>query len=563
MVTQQQVSVDEAMTALFSDRRRAMSTLLQIEDKNRQLVPFKLNPIQEDVIMNSSWRDIYVKPGQVGFTSVIVGDYFLDNITINGTVSVIISYDEFSAQRQVLKAKRYHQSLERVIPTIPKLDHKSSTELSWQNRDTNFYSTMYIFSARSYVVGRGEAIHNLLLDEYAFWPIGTHEQIFASAVQRVPLKPGMKIRVGSTANGEDNPFHEMYMAAKEGTTVGRSVYRPHFYSWIIHPEYVMYADDPFCMPGDDVEPLKKLTSDEVRLISVMKTAYRLDEYTAMAKIRWRRYKKAESASLHRSGETVLIFEQEYPEDDESCFVTAGDQAYNPDILTDKLRQCIPAQKIENIVDVRTGLSASLEIWHDKQEGLGYVVGIDPGKGKQSESVAAVWTFIEGFRDKEGKEHSPVFQHCATLVGFYDEAEMGEYCKLVGHYYNDGVLAPEDNLDLVSHIKDYPDLYWREDVRTGKLIRAIGWQTNVSTKPYMITEVSRNLDYIDCQDSRFWSQCRNIRRNSSLKSGIIVVGADDHHDASAIAIVCRSAMPIHRGYAGSSGDAGGWNENWGK
>ena len=137
--------------------------------------------------------------------------------------------------------------------------------------------------------------------------------------------------------------------------------------------------------------------------------------------------------------------------------------------------------------------------------------------------------------------------------------MGDYCKLLGHYYNGAVLAPEDNLDLVSHVRDYPDLYWREDVRTGKVSRSIGWQTNVSTKPYMITEVNRLLEYLDCQDSRFWSQCKNIRRNASVKSGIIVVGADDHHDAGAIAVVCRDAQPVQRGLVGVAG----WSDSWGR
>ena len=556
---------DEALKTLFSDRRLTLSTLVDIDDKNRQRVPLMPNPIQEDIIVSSSLRDIYVKPAQVGFTSIIVADFFLDNITIDGTVSVIISYDEFSAQRQILKAKRYHQSLQRKIPTIPKLDHKSATELSWEDKATNFYSTMYIFSSRSYTIGRGEVIHNLLLDEYAFWMIGTHEAIMASALQRVPLSSQTKVRIGSTANGEDNPFCEMYRAAKEGTAIGGSVYKHHFYPWFLHPEYVMYPEDIFCLPGDNADPLPNIQSDETVLLRLLIETYNFEEFVAMAKLRWRRYKMAEMASLRRSGETQFIFSQEFPEDDETCFMVAGDQAYNTDIITDKIHNCIPAPIEKSIVAVdkitKATLSATLDIWHDVEEGKGYVISIDPGKGKISESVGQVWNFVEGYRDKEGNEIPPVMQHCATLAGFYDEWEMAELMKEVAHYYNDGVICPEDNLDIVSHLRDYPDLYWRVDVRTGKSVRAIGWQTNLVTKPYMITEVSRHLDDIDCQDMRFWSQCKNIRRNAMVKSGILVVGADDHHDAGAIAIVCRDAMPIARGYVGNTTE-GGWDDKWG-
>ena len=556
---------EEAMRTLFSDRVLALSSLVEIDNKARQRVPLVPNPIQEDIIRKSSLRDVFVKPAQVGFTSIIVADFFLDNITIDGTVSVIISYDEFSAQRQILKAKRFHQSLQRKIPTIPKLDHKSATELSWEDKATNFYSTMYIFSSRSYTIGRGEVIHNLLLDEYAFWQIGTHEAIMASALQRVPLSPQTKIRIGSTANGEDNPFCEMYKTAKEGKAIGGSVYRHHFYPWFLHPEYVMYPDSMFCLPGDDQEILPNMSSEENVLIGKLINSYNFDERVAIAQIRWRRYKMAEMASMRRSGETQFIFSQEFPEDDETCFMVAGDQAYNADIITSKIHNCIPAPEHKDITAVdpitKGTVTATLDIWHNVEESKGYVISIDPGKGKISESVGHVWNFIDSYRDKDGNEIPPVMQHCATLAGFYDEWEMAILMMEVAHYYNDGVICPEDNLDIVSHLRGYPDLYYREDVRTGKLIRAIGWQTNLSTKPYMITEVSRHLDDIDCQDIRFWSQCKNIRRNAMVKSGILVVGADDHHDAGAIAIVCRSAMPVARGFVGDT-TKGGWDDSWG-
>jgi len=499
----------------------------------------------------------------VGATSYHLADFYLDNISINGTVSVIISYDETSAKRLIIKAKRFHQYLQRKIPSVPKLDHKSAEELTWEDRDTNFYSIMYIFSSRSYTLGRGEAIHNLLLDEFGFWLLGTQEQVFSSAVQRVPLKLGTKVRVQSTANGEDNPHCDMYRAAKEGTSVAQSVYKHHFYPWFIHPDYVMYSDDPFCLAGDDKDPLPNLQSDEMILMDKFINHYGFSEHDALAKLRWRRYKRAEMASLRRSGDTVLLFEQEFPEDDETCFLVAGDQAYSSDIIVDKVRQCIPPRRQIPITatDSRTKgmVSATLDVWHDVEGGLNYIVPIDPGKGKTSESVGHVWHFEDGYTDKDGKEIPPVMMHCATLAGFYDEWEMALLMKEVAHMFNQAVIAPEDNLDIVSHLRDYSDLYYREDVRTGKLIRAIGWQTNLSTKPYMITEVSRHLEHIDCQDIRFWSQCKNIRRNSMVKSGVVVVGADDHHDAGAIAIVCRDAQAIERGYVGSSG----WDENWGR
>jgi hypothetical protein len=234
----------------------------------------------------------------------------------------------------------------------------------------------------------------------------------------------------------------------------------------------------------------------------------------------------EMASMRRSGETIFIFSQEYPEDDESCFLSAGDMAYDSEVISQKIRECYPAPAAlhKTMTNTKTGTAAGVDVWYDREEGLGYVMSIDPGKGT-SESVAHIWTFKDEYEDTEKRIVPAEFRHCATLAGFYDEWEMAEYCKELGRYYFEAVACPEDNLDIVSHLRDYPCLYWREDPRDGKLIRAIGWQTNVSTKPYMITELNRHMTEITCHDQRFWAQCRNIRRDANSRSGVSVMGAD--------------------------------------
>jgi hypothetical protein len=555
------MSQRDALAYIFADRKRRLETLLEVEDKSRKLVPFKLNHIQDNMLTRSTGRDVYVKPAQIGATTLWAGDFLLDNITINGTTSVIVSYDEFSAGRLLLKAKKFYGSLQRRIPTIPKLDHKSVTELSFEDKKTNFYSSFYVFSAKSYVVGRGEPIHNLLLDEFAFYPEDTPELIFASAVKRVPLVKGTKIVIQSTANGEDNPFHELYVSAKERAAVQKVIFTPHFYEWYLHDEYEMKEDDDFVLPGDDCFPLKNISSEEAILLKRFELLG-ISDHKAHSKIRWRRYSIEEMKSLSRKGENIKSFQQECPEDDISCFISTGTSAYDTNIIQEKIRNCYPAIEHKNLVNSK-GVSASVDIWHPPEQGTGYVIGCDPGKAKTSESVAHVWTFRDGYQDKEGKTVDPVFLHCATLVGWYDEAEFGEYCKLLGYFYNEAVLAPEDNLDLVSHVRDYPQLYYRDDLRNGSATRSIGWQTNVSTKPYMISEVNRNLEYLDCRDQRFFEQMKNVHRDAGVKSGISVVGAEDHHMAGGISIVCRSAMPVQRGYVGNSGDAGGWDDSWGR
>lgn len=527
------MNTQEAMNLLLSDRRLFIESLMEIENKSRKLVPFQLNPIQADMYETSTGRDIYVKAAQIGASSYFINDFLCDCVSIPGTTAAIISYDEFITGRLLRKAHTAYKILNARIPSVPKLDHRSTSEMTFPEVNSSFY----IGSARQYAFGRGETIHDLLLDEYGFWQPGDAERVFGSALQRVPLEPRTKVRIVSTPNGQDNDFYDAYMAAKEGKEIGKSVFKAHFYPWYIHPEYTMLWDSPFCLPGDN-RPLLDLTPDELLLTKRLELLS-IDEEGIYNKIRWRRYKIAEMESLRRSGETRLLFSQEYPEDDVSCFQAAGDMVYDTELINAMAKNCYTAPIRHLFTD----------IWYPPEPGVKYLVAIDPGQGKTSESVATVWTFSE-----------EEFKHHATLSGLYPQDEMAEKSKELAYYYNGAVIANEDSLDMTFHLKDYPNLYYRSDPVTGRVSMNIGWATTPKTKPYMITEVNRHLVKVLTHDIRIVSQLRNIRWLQGRRGEIAApVGADDYHDSMAIGIVCRETLPIERGLVGVSG----WSDTWGR
>ena len=531
---------EEALQLLLSDRVLFLQTLMRIEDKNRNLVPFRLNPIQRNMLETATGRDVYVKPSQVGASSIFIADFLIDCLTIEGTVAIIISYDEFITGRLLRKAQHFYNFLHELIPTIDKMEHKSTHEKTFEKMGSSFY----ICSAGSQAFGRGETIHDLLIDEYAFWPQDATEKLFTSAIQRVPLTLDSKIRFCSTPNGAENDFCEVYMGAKEGKNYGKSVYTAHFYPWYNHPEYFMSIDHPFVLPGDEYSTLKNLIPEEINLLKVFE-GMGCTELEAHDKLRWRRYKIADMASARRSGETRLLFGQEYPENDVDCFLEAGDQVYPAEQVNDMAKLCYPALSHHLFAD----------IWYGPEKDKKYLIGVDPGEGKISESVATVWRIDNlGSDDEE-------FVHCATLSGFYDQSEMADKVKDLGRYYNTAVLAPEDALDFVPYIKDYPELYYMTDPTTDRISNSIGWRTTKTTKPYMISEVLKNFSKIKTHDIRLVSQFRNIIWviGRDGKDRAMARGSDDYHDAAAIAIVCRKALPIERGFVGTCG----WNDKWGR
>ena len=177
----------QAMSMLLEDRSLFFETLVRIENKDRQLVPFVLNPIQRHMLEDSTARDVYVKPAQVGASSFHIGDFLLDCMTIIGTVAIIISYDEFITQRLLRKAQNFYNYMSERVPTLPELSHKSTYEKVFQFKDSRTgkiagQSSFYISSARSFAYGRGEIIHDLMADEFAYFPPGEAREFMASAM---------------------------------------------------------------------------------------------------------------------------------------------------------------------------------------------------------------------------------------------------------------------------------------------------------------------------------------------------------------------------------------------
>jgi len=512
----------DAFASLIRDKRKFIETLLVVEDKKRNRIPFILNPIQADMEATETGRDVYVKPAQVGWSSERLASRLIDTITTPGTNTILIAYEEHITQRLLDKAQFFYRILDSLgIPGFPTLHHDSSYEKTFPS----IHSSMYISSARSYVAGRAETIHHLICDEYAFWEPGATERILAPALDRVPMPPFGTIDIGSTPNGEDNPFHDVYIIAKEGKAYGKSTFTAHFYPWFMHPEYKLDKDSIIALPGDR-EAVLDLNLDEQHLVDNYHLTY--------DQIRWRRYKIVEMESLRRNGEIRRMFAQEYPEDDVSCFLATGDSFYDVELLNEKGRNCYPASGHHN----------HAEVWYPPQDGKEYLISIDPGQAKVSQTVMVVLAFEDN-----------VPKYCARAAGLWTLEITADMAKELARYYNNAVITWEANshgLGLAPLLREYPNLYYRKDVVSGKQSSELGWYTSggrTGTKDFMLNTMMRMLPKMIVHDIEFISQCRNIRQAGDR---VVAVGMDDIHDAVAVGLVCRDSRPVVRGFVGSSG-----------
>lgn len=333
----------------------------------------------------------------------------------------------------------------------------------------------------------------------------------------------------STPNGLENDFYNMYQMAKEGT----SVFKAHFYSWWMLPEYKIELGDLRIqrhIPETDQHEFS-LTSDETRLMVNFHLSY--------AQIRWRRWMIKSMESLKRQGETRVLFQQEFPEDDVSCFLSTGNMRFDKMAVDKMAKTCYPAPESRD----------NLQIWYKPEQGHSYIVSIDPGQAKITQTSLTVLDFK---KDDYGNIYPVV---CARDAGFYLPEITSHKALSISRMYNGALIIWEANahgLAVTELLKHKRPIYFRKDIISGQTSMEPGWMTTGGargTKEYMMQLVDRYLPDTVCHDIELVNQLRNHRL---VGDKIEIVGANDIFMSFAIGLCAYNPRPIKRGYKGSSG-----------
>ncbi len=532
MIASKAADIRHIMAEIVQDNLKYLG-LFQIENKQRQTISFDPLAIQQGILRaidSEGCRNVILKPAQVGATTCIVGYYLADTLIHQGTTSVVVAFEEFITTRLLAKAQFMYDKLPEEIR--PEMGHSSSHEKTFPSIN----STMYIGSARAFTFGRGEVIHNFLADEYGFWFNTAH--IMVPVLQRVP--PSGRINVLSTANGEDNDFARLYKSAKEG----RSQWQALFFPWFCHEEYTLEPNNNYALPQDK-GMLEFLEDVEVKLME--------DADVDEDQIRWRRAKIAELMEHNRTGESALLFPQEFPEDDESCFVVAGDMIYEPEVLADLYQKALYQKPLNK--------EKGVNIYEEPEDGIDYSLVCDPGMGRQTLTAFCVIYWWED----EGVEYGKVV---ATFLERLETSDTVDLLVYIGRKYHIATICSEENNHGVAVLnglvtKRYPRIYKRIDIVKKKKTSRLGWATTKKSKPFMIKRLKEVMENMEIPDPRFISQCRALRwgKNNKGETIIVSVGDDDAHDALAIGAAIRDTSPITKGFKGVSGYGRGGNSSW--
>ena len=500
-------SVDE-LRRILSDDRMAVEQLFSIPPKHAggSRAPFIFKPAQLKLHSRLGLRNIDVKPSQIGSTSYYTGIFFRRTMFKPDTTSVIVAHESFLSERLLNRTEVFYQSTQEALR--PRMDHSSATE----KRFPDINSVMYIGTARAAVFGRGEPIHNLLFSEAAFYLPDAIDRIVLPSIQRVPTDGTVVIE--STPNGEGGWFYEEVQKAING----QSVFRLSILYWWDEPDNTLPPGALVLETLPEIQYDVEYTPDE----QVLAENHNLTH----DQIRWRRWKILELGDL---------FWQEHLESLDTCFLTVGMPYYE---TTDALALTKLAYKPPHHWE-------GAQIWEEPIEGAYYVVGIDPGQARQTESVACVARLDD--------ELGPV--QVALLGGFYEPDHFGKITIPLAKMYNNATLVPEVNghgiayLDAVKN--KYGNIYIRRDIERGLPIQRKGWVTSGKTKPYMMDTINQKLKQCVIPDAETIRQIRGFRSLGLGKYSTLL--PDDRHDAWGLALMGLGlSKKGNHGFKGTSG-----------
>lgn len=405
------------------NRSWRLNHLYSIVDKESHRRTFKQNLIQRQISETPGLRKMILKARQFGVSTNGLIDQFDFTITNENVTSCVLAHEQDAIKKLF---RIIHRAYRYLIPELtPMIDRGGGSKYE-----------MYfpLLNSRIYcdLESRGDTIHWLHISEMAF--IREQDRVKAT-LQAVPIGTG-RVQLESTPNGMGNLFHEMWVDPDQP-------YAKLFFPWFSYPDYKIPT------------AALTLTDEERTLIKKVRKNFKIE--LTHDQIQFRRYKQKELGSL---------FLQEYPEDDQACFLSSGQAAIDLFKVKAQMDEKRPVHEtIGNAV-----------IYKKYDRNRRYACGADCAEGVGGDFSAASMFDV----------HS--LEQVATLhvdMKAHDFAqELYDFC---GIYHTSGRQKPLLGVERNNHghavllqlqnLK-YENLYQHKDER-------YGWLTDKVTRPIMI------------------------------------------------------------------------------
>lgn len=465
-----------------------MTHLYKIKNKQGRLVTFKPNkPQLQHLAEKGNHRyNFILKARQFGFTTLYCIDLLDEALWNPGTTCAILAHERDAVLKIFQIVKRAYDNLNDDLK--PKTRYDTKLEYAFTERFDGVPLDSAIYVALKVRSGTVQKLH---ITESAY--IKDRQELKAGSKQAVPLTGS--ISEETTGNGF-NEFYDDYIFAKDSQFKTPYDYRSYFYPWVSNPEYTL--------PGELVE----ITNKELKIREIAKKTFNIDVTDGM--LLWRSWKMRELL-LSQSGAGLTgaqLFKQEYPLTISEAFQSGAGQIFDierieniqpPKPLTESEGRKWLVEKYPNnpvIVEKFVKLHRKqVKFWHLPEPNKKYVSGVDPSGGQGADYGAIdIW-------DDDVTIDDPIRQLC-QYYGKLRADELADLTKEIAVFYNRAYVGVENNMmsTILFLSKIYDNYYFqmRQDEKTLKRTRKIGFNTNSKTRDIMIDEYLKLFDESNLQ-----------------------------------------------------------------
>lgn len=219
-------------TADLADRKWRLNNLYQVLNEQRDMVQFRMRPLQEDFYRSWWWRNVLLKSRQIGGSTLIQLTGLDGAVFFKNFKTVIISHKKDSAADLLEEnALIPYMNLHPEIRSRVKIVDNNKTTLTFSNGS----SVEVTNSGRS---GNGNFLH---ISEFGY--IAAKRPDVAKEIISGTLPgfhQGAMVFIESTAEGSDGQFYDICKTAENMKLSGKKLtemdFKFHFYGWQDRPE---------------------------------------------------------------------------------------------------------------------------------------------------------------------------------------------------------------------------------------------------------------------------------------------------------------------------------------
>lgn len=307
-------------------------------------------------------RGIAVKPRRSGWTSKFLARFYARCRTEPFTKFNYIAKTEGDQKKQMATVHTFHKNLDDRLKLA--LENPNALlELSYPSLGSKIESS----TASSSGSGRGAGYAEQLWDEVPFSRLNLFEQevLLSGLTEASRLTPLWML---STPNGRNDIFWKTWDGSARGENDWVRIFCPH---WVDHQCRSGWDPGSEPLSGEEVlEVLETQTDEEKDAVEQFHRRYaqrfdvHLEGRELAERLHWRRLKKRTLKDL---------FPQEYPEDEDTCWVVQGFNFFDLQAIS---RQRAQARQIV----VRSAYGDALTVWVEPEKGHHYIVAVDAGAG---------------------------------------------------------------------------------------------------------------------------------------------------------------------------------------